>query len=73
MGANVIITARNRDRLNETLKLMSAGNHELHTVDLNSEVEISDFVDVLPQLDGLVHCAGLAIPKPFQYYSKENN
>lgn len=72
MGANVIITARNRDRLNETLKLMSAGNHELHTVDLNSEVEISDFVDVLPQLDGLVHCAGLAIPKPFQYYSKEN-
>lgn len=72
MGANVIITARNEERLNETFHLMSGDNHAIHIADLSLEIEISNLVSALPQLDGLVHCAGLTIPKPFKFYSKQN-
>lgn len=72
MGANVIITARNEDRLNETFSLMNIGNHKLILADLNSEDELNDLIENLTQLDGLVQCAGITIPKPFRFYSKEN-
>jgi NAD(P)-dependent dehydrogenase (short-subunit alcohol dehydrogenase family) len=72
MGANVIITARNEERLNETLDLMTGDIHISYIADLSSEIEITNLVLELPQLDGVIHCAGLTIPKPFQFYSKEN-
>ena len=72
MGANVIITARNEERLNETLELMIGDTHKSYIADLSSEIEIANLVTELPQLDGIVHCAGMTIPKPFQFYSKEN-
>lgn len=72
MGANVIITARNEELLNETLELMSGDTHKSYIADLSSEIEIANLVTELPQLDGIVHCAGMTIPKPFQFYSKEN-
>ncbi|MDO5687269.1 MAG: SDR family oxidoreductase [Neisseria sp.] len=73
MGANVIITARNEIRLNETLDLMSNNeNHKMLIADLNSEDETVKLSEALPKLDGIVHCAGLTIPKPFHFYSKEN-
>lgn len=72
MGANVIITARNEELLNETLELMSGDTHKSYIADLSSEIEIANLVTELPQLDGVVHCAGMTIPKPFQFYSKEN-
>lgn len=72
MGANVIITARSKERLNETLDLMTGDIHKSYIADLSSEVEIANLVMELPQLDGVVHCAGMTITKPFQFYSREN-
>lgn len=72
MGATVIITARNEARLSETLSLMSGENHKLILADLSSEDDLNKLVSDLPALNGLVHCAGLTIPKPFHFYSKEN-
>lgn len=72
MGANVIITARNEERLNETFSLMNEGDHKMILADLNSEDGLNNLVENLPQLDGMVHCAGLTIPKPFHFYSKDN-
>ena len=72
MCANVIITARNEARLAETLSLMKGDNHKMILADLSSEDELNSLVENLTQLDGLVHCAGLTIPKPLRFYTKGN-
>lgn len=59
MGANLVITARNRERLDETLSLMRQGNHIAITCDLTNEEEIVGLIDSLPQLNGVVHNAGV--------------
>lgn len=59
MGATVIITGRNIERLNETLSLMPAGEHELISADLTKADAVDALVDKVPKLDGLVQCAGV--------------
>lgn len=60
MGAKVIITARNQARLNETLAFMEGNGHLLFPTDLNSEEDIKRLVAELPELDGIVHSAGVS-------------
>lgn len=59
MGASVIITGRNRERLNETIGLMPSGAHKFISADLTDGVQVETLVDVVPSLDGLVQCAGV--------------
>ena len=59
MGATVIITARNEQRLNETLNLMPEGGHQVIKADLTKEEDVDALVSALPKLDGLVQCAGV--------------
>lgn len=74
MGAIVLLTARNEERLQETLQQME--NVEKHSVvqaDLSNEEDIERLVSsVSYKLDGIVQCAGFTIPKPFQFVSKED-
>lgn len=60
MGANVIITGRNEDRLKQTLEsLYSGGNHSTIACDLSNLDNIASFVDQLPVLDGMVMDAAI--------------
>jgi len=59
MGANIILTARNQSRLQETLYQMSGKNHIELAADLTEKVSIGNLVEQLPDLDGIVHCAGV--------------
>ncbi len=59
MGASVMITARNRQRLQTTLNLMEGENHKVFPADLMNEEQIANLVSELPKLDGIVHCAGV--------------
>lgn len=59
MGATVIVTGRNAERLNETLSLMSVGDHKAISADLTKAEDINLLVDSLPKLDGFVQCAGV--------------
>ena len=59
MGAIVNITARNEQRLNETLELMPKGGHQVIKADLTKQEDIEALVAALPKLDGLVQCAGV--------------
>lgn len=58
-GAKVIITGRNEDRLRETLSLMPGEGHILSVCDLTKTESLKRFTANLPQLDGIVHCAGI--------------
>lgn len=64
MGANVVLTARNSERLQETLSLMQGEGHIIISADLTDESQRRQLVDSLPVLDGLVHCAGVGSRVP---------
>lgn len=74
MGANVIITARNKTRLNETLSMMEASSsHKVIEADLSKAEDINTLTENLSiKLDGIVHCAGFTIIKPFQHFKDED-
>jgi len=72
MGATIIISARNEERLNETLLQMSGTGHSIIVADLNSENDRKNLVEQSPTLDGLVNCAGLAKALPFQFITEES-
>ena len=59
MGAHVILTARNKERLDETLKQLSGTGHLVRAADLTLVDEVSHLVNEMPKLDGIVHCAGV--------------
>lgn len=69
MGANVILTARNRERLEETLQNMEEPHrHQIIVGDLSSDKDLLHIVEsVEVRLDGIVQSAGYTIPKPFQF------
>lgn len=59
MGAVMYITARNEQRLNETLSMMQGQGHKMIVADLCDEDSIIALVAGLPKLDGVVHNAGV--------------
>lgn len=67
MGATVIVTGRNVERLNETLNqmidstssLQASVEHKAISADLTKAEDIDRLVSELPKLDGLVQCAGV--------------
>lgn len=64
MGANVVITGRNKDRLDSTLAHMEPGEHLTIAAELTKIDERCSLVAQLPKLDGIVHCAGVGSRVP---------
>jgi NAD(P)-dependent dehydrogenase (short-subunit alcohol dehydrogenase family) len=71
MEAQLIITARNQERLNDTLKLLEGNNHNQYMADLSTDSGIESLTGMLPKLDGIVHVAGIIKPKPFQFLNRD--
>lgn len=58
MGAKVIITARNKERLQETFNLLEGENNLQITSDLTNDKDINRLVSIVGKVDGVVLCAG---------------
>jgi len=71
MGADVILTGRNLERLNETMGCMTPGNHFHVVADLTNEEDRQNLIESTPSLDGLVHCAGISGHQVFSYLKTE--
>jgi len=71
MGATIVLTARNEERLNETLSQMDGTGHSIIVADLGNEDERKRLVADSPVLDGLVNCAGVVKTLPFQFVNAE--
>lgn len=67
MGASVIITARNEERLNETLLAMEGEQNKTIVADLSIDEDVKKLASEMPKIDGIVHCAGFTISKPFNF------
>jgi Dehydrogenases with different specificities (related to short-chain alcohol dehydrogenases) len=70
MGAAVILVARNQERLSQTLAQMSGEGHLSFCADLSQEEELDVLVANIPQLNGVVHCAGIGPHVPFKFVNK---
>lgn len=72
MGASVIATARNEQRLAETISQMPDGDHKAIKADLTNQEDIGSLIAELPKLDGLVQCAGVGSRVPCKNISKND-
>lgn len=59
MGAKVIASARNSERLAYTLDRLEGEGHRVIDADLACQDQIDKLVAEVPELDGIVHCAGV--------------
>ena len=67
MGATVIITARDRSRLNSTFELLEGSSHQILTCDLNDNDQIISLTKEIPEIQGLVSNAGYTKIVPLQF------
>ena len=72
MGAKVVITGRNIERLQETYNQLVGEGHMMIPADLNTEEEIDKLVSECPVLDGLVNNAGRGKSKPVNFIKNED-
>lgn len=64
MGANMVVTARNEERLNRTMRELEKANNFSIIADLVKDEDIEDLVEKVPVLDGVVLCAGVIKTMP---------
>ena len=67
MGAKVIITARNAERLQETFNELEGVDHQQIIAELTNEDDLIRIVENIPQLDGLVNNAGIGSKTPLNF------
>lgn len=70
MGADVVITGRDSDRLQATADLMETHN-AIIAADLTNNEDVERLVATLPPLDGAVLCAGNSTTLPLQFGTRE--
>ena len=59
MGANVFLSARNKERLEQTLSEMAPGNHCIITADMTNLEDIQKLAEEVSVLDGIALIAGI--------------
>lgn len=76
VGANIIMAARNEEKLKETYNELEPGNHSYYLIDLNNLDEIEGMIDNIcsdgRKLNGIVHSAGISSTIPIQYIKLDN-
>lgn len=71
MGALVIITGRNEERLKETFQQMNGTGHQSIKAELTEASSVQNLVSMVERIDGLVLCAGVGNTNPFLFSSRE--
>ena len=72
LGAKIILTGRNTKRLEETMALLTGEGHQLKVLDLNISEAVSEFIENMPKLDGVVYCAGTQRTCPIKFIQRED-
>lgn len=72
LGARLVITGRNAERLNDTYLSLEGEGHIKVIADLSIENESSELVDRVEKIDGIVHCAGISSNIPFSFVKRKS-
>lgn len=71
MGASVVLSARNEERLSETRSLMEGDSHLILKADLLDSTQMENLIASLPALDGIALCSGKGLTLPMQFATRE--
>ena len=71
MGATVVVTGRNEQRLKETFDALEGEGHMQIVADIASDKQIDALVEQLPTLHGLVNNAGITETCPTQFIKRD--
>lgn len=73
LGAELIITGRNKDNLSDTYNhLNKSKNHKMILADLSSITSIKELINEILPIDGFVHCCGKVMPVPVKFIKEEH-
>jgi len=72
MGASVIITGRNEERLKETYSQMKGNQPNYIVADLSKPSDVQNLTKNISTLNGLVNCAGLTKVLPFPFAERKD-
>jgi len=72
LGATVILSARNKTKLEETLSKLKGKNHQIITADLTNTEEVQQLVGKLMSIDGVVHSSGIVRPFPIKFIDEKH-
>ena len=61
LGARIIITGRNEDRLTDTLSSLKGNSNNMIISDLTSQEDLERLVAEVPLVNGVVLCAGRGV------------
>lgn len=67
MGAKVVITGRNAERLQETYQELEGAGHIQIIAELTNEDDMAHLVEETPQIDGFVNNAGIGSKTPINF------
>lgn len=75
LGGNVVLVARNEERLQQTKNQLDNGNHSYYSFDLQNHAGIEDFIKRVVEenapIDGLAYCAGIGNRCPVRMLKPE--
>ncbi len=71
MGATVVITGRNAERLQETFDALEGEGHRQITADLADRDGITCVLNQLPEVNGVVNAAGISMTVPFPFIKQQ--
>lgn len=71
MGAKLIITGRNEQRIQETFNELEGEGHKQIIADLLKEEDIKYLVAETGEIEGVVLCSGKGLTVPFQFATRE--
>lgn len=70
-GARLFITGRNKERLESTFNSLNGRGHKKLIADLTNEGDLNNLISEVTELDGIVYSAGITIPVPFKFVTKD--
>lgn len=71
LGAKMIISARNEDRLEKTLSRLEGECHEKIIAELTQKEDVEKLVETIDAIDGAVLCAGKGMTSPFSFSTRD--
>src|SRR3954449_12022604 len=70
LGGSFIGIARRKDELEKLLDASGSSDNSIIAADLIREEDILEIVKTIPNIDGIVHSAGITQPSPLKFYKK---
>lgn len=71
-GATIILSARNKTKLAETLSKLEGEHHQIIVADLTIQEEVQQLVEKVKNIDGVVHSSGIVRPFPVKFIDEKH-